>query len=531
MHFVKIFLTFHLLILNTFSTSNKCLVSISVPDISASQANISWSYICDRDNLIFKIYYDHVEYRACQEDINKAKKHRQRKKKVYGEANSVMIDNLEPYSLYNFEVAAIPSTEGSPRIETKTVKKKTKESSPQVVIKDLTDKTQDTNDRITVIWESPDKNDCEYFHSEPGYLLYKLSGSSEWNHNFFKEGNLSLSTTNLTISNLLPFSLYKMELYMTSKEGQFSSPAMETEILTGASQPHRPCNLSISDNLLQWSPPFPPTGQLQGYQVRWRIAGREESDWEISDYLTGEEVFCHDNLACYNIVDVEDNQKYSFQVRAFNKDVKSGSEWSDMVYFMETDNGVDMKLVMTVIIILTVSLLLCLVIIFLLHKFNIWSRLRGFKQTKSDDDYTVRPIIKNSDSLTRLTMPRAVSPPVMVTTPDRSPSSEVELRNLTTTSQRASLSRRSCLDPLPPVPGKEEPVYDELVKKPSQPLDEDNYLAPNPARVASVESLDEEGYLRPNYHRHQLLDTRSPVRECLPPIPPVSYSSQDQLQS
>ena len=64
-----------------------------------------------------------------------------------------------------------------------------------------------------------------------------------------------------------------------------------------------------------------------------------------------------------------------------------------------------------------------------------------------------------------------------------------------------------------------------------QPLDEENYLLPNPVRVASVESLDEEGYLRPNFHRHQFVDTRSPVKESLPPIPAVSYSSQDELNA
>ena len=84
------------------------------------------------------------------------------------------------------------------------------------------------------------------------------------------------------------------------------------------------------------------------------------------------------------------------------------------------------------------------------------------------------------------------------------------------------------LDPLPPVPG--EPLYEELKNPEQLPLDEEQYLEPNPVKIASVESLDEEGYLKPNFHRVQPFNTRSPTRESPEPIPMVSYSSQDELE-
>ena len=84
------------------------------------------------------------------------------------------------------------------------------------------------------------------------------------------------------------------------------------------------------------------------------------------------------------------------------------------------------------------------------------------------------------------------------------------------------------LDPLPPVPG--EPLYEPLRFSEEPPLDEEQYLVPNPAKVASVESLDEEGYLKPNFHRIQPFNTKSPTRESPEPIPMVSYSSQDELE-
>ena len=134
MHFMKIFLTFVFLFCSTFSSSNKCLVDISVPDISASQANISWSYNCDAASLLsFKIYYDHLEYRACDEDSNRSKKHRRGREKVGGSEHSIIIDDLEPYSLYMFEVSAIPKGEKPGRPESLTVKKVTEQSSSGVL--------------------------------------------------------------------------------------------------------------------------------------------------------------------------------------------------------------------------------------------------------------------------------------------------------------------------------------------------------------------------------------------------------------
>ena len=51
---------------------------------------------------------------------------------------------------------------------------------------------------------------------------------------------------------------------------------------------------------------------------------------------------------------------------------------------------------------------------------------------------------------------------------------------------------------------------DEEEEEEKEGEEEESYLAPNPVRVASRESLDEEGYLRPNFNRFQRLDTTRP---------------------
>lgn len=274
----------------------------------------------------------------------------------------------------------------------------TEQALPKVMLKDLTDKDQDDPGTITYKWEPPAEEECDNFNAELGYFFYKITGSSEWNKDYFKEDNLSLSSTDLTISNLLPFSLYQLELFISTRDGQFSPTALRNKRLTGPSQPHQPTKLRISSNILKWEAPYPPTGQLNGYEVRWKHSNSaDESEWEISDYLAAGEVSCGDTLGCYQVEGLESNKNYSFQVRAFNLDVEDGSSWSVMVSYMDTDSDFTTSMVVIVVSMVTLLVLVILLVVFLVHKCNICNRIKGFKRTMTDD-YSFRPIIRDSNS-------------------------------------------------------------------------------------------------------------------------------------
>jgi len=553
MYFGQIVATLLFLFYGTSSTQNRCLVDVSVPEISSRQANISWSYSCNTKGLLsFKIYYDHVEYKACAKDDNMNKKHKKKRKKVGGSELFTIIDDLEPYSLYTFEVNAILKGEHiTNKPESMKVEAVTEEDLPKLLIKNLTVKDQAASDRITYRWRAPSVEDCDQFNSELGYIFYKITGSDIWNKEYFKEDNLSLSTTELTISSLLPNSLYHLDLYLTNIQGQFhEDTVLQSDMITGPSHPHQPTNLTVtsssSSHSLQWVSPHPPTGQLVGYKIRWQHSNHEEeSEWETSEYLTVDEASCSDTAfrnACYQVKGLDSNKNFSFQVMAFNKAVNEGSLWSDTAKHMASDSDMNMYMVVIVVSLVTAVVLGLLLFLFIMHRCNIWNRLNGFKRTMTDD-YSFRPIVRDSESrlsnvsrFSALKKTPVTSPTIISVTScesnlpsNGSPTSEEDTRNFNPSINRASLNRRSCLDPLPPVPGKDEPVYDEIRKPDTQPLDDDNYLAP--IKVASVESLDEEGYLRPNFNRFQMMDTRSPDREALPAIPIVSYSSQDQLEA
>jgi len=106
----------------------------------------------------------------------------------------------------------------------------------------------------------------------------------------------------------------------------------------------------------------------------------------------------------------------------------------------------------------------------------------------------------------------------------RTPSSNVSKTN--------SGPKRTSWDPLPPRPGYQEPIYQEIGQAPLAPGEEEEEEEEEkeyrPLTPASVTEEDEEGYLRPNFHRFELLEPGCKTQQ---PIPIVSYqSSQDHLE-
>jgi len=113
-----------------------------------------------------------------------------------------------------------------------------------------------------------------------------------------------------------------------------------------------------------------------------------------------------------------------------------------------------------------------------------------------------------------------------------------------------SISGRKSMEdrPLPPRPGKPEPIYQEipanglkapLAKEEEEEYDEAKYddgeekgfLQPRVPTPSSVTEEDEDGYLKPNFHRFQ--STEKGEDDGVPaPIPMISYgSSQDPLRT
>ena len=517
----------------TISTSQDCLSDVSITEISSEQANLTWNFGCDENEIrSFKIFYDHINYKACSDEINRAKDHF---KKTAGSLKPYnrwkVVGQLLPFSVYEFIVRPIFKDRAHKQEEI-VVRGITEREPPSVKVR--VQASDPGTNQIKFILESVDPWQCDQFNAALGYVRFHVRGQDPWNKNFELMDHVSWNTTEILVRNLLPNSRYGIALFVTDKDGNYDADGgsdFDFTATTRQSAPTEPptdVRLSVqgAECRVLWRDSYPPVGETDHYILTSKQDGGE---WK-TDRIEAREVQTLRTTGekeenGYMLPLISDGSTISVKIRSFNKGFTEGSPWS-----VEVSNA---DQTMQIVIIVGLALAGLVLSILFTMRIKRCMRVRRYAAAKTDD-YSQRPIIREldpraQDSSANVTGSRQNSlrpPSLSASVASSSPGTEVELRR---GGQGKRGSRgRSSLDPLPPVPG--EPLYEPLRFSEEPPLDEEQYLVPNPAKVASVESLDEEGYLKPNFHRIQPFNTRSPTRESPEPIPMVSYSSQDELE-
>ena len=520
-------------VLITISSSKDCLSDVSITEINSEQANLTWNFDCKESEIrSFKIFYDHIDYKACSDEVNRLKPH---PKKTAGSLKPYnrwkVIGQLLPFSGYEFIVRPIfnDRTHAQEKIAVRGI---TEREPPSVKVR-VQASDSDTN-QIKFILAGVDLNQCDQFNAHLGYVRYHVKGQDSWNKDFELMDHVSWDSKEIVVGNLLPNSRYGLALFVTDKDGNYNADGgsdFDFTATTRQSPPTAPpshVRLAVhgAECSVVWRDAYPPVGEADYYILSSKQDGGE---WK-TDRIEAREVQTlrteggkEENS--YMLPLISDGSTISVKIRSFNKGFSDGSAWSE-----EVSNAND-NIQLAIIVGLALAGLILSVF------FTIWlkrcMRVRRYEAAKTDD-YSQRPIIReldprglDSSSNVNGSRQNSLRPPSLAASvASSSPGTEVELRR---GGQGKRGSRgRSLLDPLPPVPG--EPLYEPLRFSEEPPLDEEQYLVPNPAKVASVESLDEEGYLKPNFHRIQPFNTKSPTRESPEPIPMVSYSSQDELE-
>ena len=521
-------------------TSGQCLTSVAVADISEEAANLTWTFVCDPSLVSgFKIWADHARYLACPEEVNRSFKttptqHIKKTVRTGAHERWQLIGRssigvaLEPHSEYELKV--VPLFRDRRPTTGLTVVAATQPALPALKLRVRSAETR--ADSVTFLLEDLDTESCHKFNGELGFIRYQVRGLSEWNRDFFLLEEVDWRQRQLAVAGLLPHSRYGLNLFLTNEAGLYLDTGAEAEpdfaattkpLPPAAAPGHLRLEVRGAECSVFWRDVFPPRGEADFYLFSWRLGAAAE--WSSSDKIWAQEVQSLASGERYYTMPIPDTvDTVSVKMKAFNKGFPQGSAWSAVV----SNAGGSLE---TVLSIVGAAVLMALLILFTFFVARRWrlQRYSGFEQTKTSD-YTEKPIIR---SLSREPAAPGRRDSAAASLANSSPAS-VELRAGRGGGHRRS-GIRSGLDPLPPVPGQQENIYEEPrdPRRPepeSQPLDEDNYLAPNPVKVASVESLDEEGYLKPNFRRYQPINTKSPSRESPEPIPMVSYSSQDELE-
>ncbi|XP_013775548.1 receptor-type tyrosine-protein phosphatase epsilon-like [Limulus polyphemus] len=112
-----------------------------------------------------------------------------------------------------------------------------------------------------------------------------------------------------------------------------SNVSAEINATTNAADPPPPRNLTVYSSLpnelfIRWMPPYPPNGELESYEVYYacRQCNRK---YEMVVVVSCENPY-HEGYHCYTIKDLKPNYKYLIKVKAYNRNLRYGSKWSNI---------------------------------------------------------------------------------------------------------------------------------------------------------------------------------------------------------
>ena len=318
------------------SLANHCevtqLQTLELPKFhhnNSTNVLLSWKEEDCTSNEVIKITAVHLRYLGCQ-----YKKDWEKKEILTdGGSGSAMIENLHHYSQYRLEVCP----ESRCPLSLAEVVVTTKATVPRVrVVESLTDlyDHRDNETSLTFNWRPPPSSQCQLYQSELGDYHYEMVGAEQWNEDY-QAGTVPAHQTKVTLYNLKPFSRYNLFVFVTNSEGKYHQDFfVKLEKRTKVGLPRAPVNLSISETdgelTMYWRTPYPPSGELKQFEIL--IRNNEELEI-IRKTLRVEETEHSKDTFYIKLGGLEENIKYVFKIRSYNKDYDQSSDWSNELEF------------------------------------------------------------------------------------------------------------------------------------------------------------------------------------------------------
>ena len=223
-------------------------------------------------------------------------------------------------------------------------------------------------------WNQPEQSKCEHFNAQLDGFFYIFKGIETWNVNTRIEA--STTSNSETFNDLLPFSNYMLFVYARTREGKhnpdlpFKIPA-ET---TAEEKAGRPRDLKVSqingfDYHLTWLPPYPPTGIVSYYKIRWKpidseVWSNHERVEPSSDLCSNQENYTRNEYEKRICATLElELANATFQVAAYNAGSSIAGHWTSEVYPIPETDSQSFGILFIIIIVVIVALVLLIVIV------------------------------------------------------------------------------------------------------------------------------------------------------------------------
>ncbi|TRY75494.1 hypothetical protein TCAL_14558 [Tigriopus californicus] len=568
-----------LLVCSCHAQRPSCLQNLRVTGSSPTAISLGWDYNCG-EGALFKVYYEHMEWKACPTGIQDETRGRGVNNLETREA-SVHLEGLHPFSVYKLTVKAL-SLDQNLRPEELTMAGETHSDMPNVAPEVSTITTRAGVTNLKFYWQDPSPSKCKDFNSVLDGVFYILKGTDRWN--LKQEYSGSTDDNSFTFENLMPYSYYSLFLYARNTEGKYNTKIHYK--MVGRTEPGKPLPprdlQELADpedgtvRLLQWLPPFPPRGEVNYYTLRWRQTNA--SLWLEHENVNPDQDQCpgtttlesrgeYDVPVCFTVTKLEPSANYTFQVSATNNGVPDRSSWSHEVIVSPVNEEGWSMFSGSQRIILVIIIAVCLILLIIAISFLIY-RQKAKARYKSVPDYEAKGLNHNGASPMAFSNSTLRNSHIRASLTPKSHADTMKRYQHHLLPSDSSLSRPKSIQetPLPPVP-KDDHLYEELTLKPapsheangrdtkdtkdakdgrSRPdslqlsrepsadasvsgsLDEDEYLPPK--RRCSTDTLDMDDYLKPTFSQFQRIDARdmSPPSGAPPPIPMESYASTSQ---
>ena len=471
------------------SSRRGCLRDLRVLGSTPTSLTLGWDFRCESEpgGLKFKIYYEHLEWHACPTGI-------QDEQRGSGRGNSetsetvIVLDRLHPFSAYKLTVKALQrsseltGTGRSPRRpEELEMVGETLPGMPGVAPEPSSIPTKLGQTELKFYWQHPSAaSGCRDFNGEILETFFILKGTDSWNGAQIRKGTTTENSQ--LFPDLDPFSSYSLFLYAKSSFRVHNPEVyLKIDAQTMPSAPHAPRDLSEQEDyyskgaenrFLRWLPPYPPTGELDFYRLRWKESNH--SSWlDKTDVYPDSGDLCQstspvsplERPVCHAVQDLDPERNYTFSISAYNKGIPQGSPWTP-VLISEPRSGAGLVLDRNTLLIILIGSIVGVIFLILIGIFV--SYVCCFKRRRRNSSgkkyKNVPPFDRNlstNDSmmtgLTTLNSRRGAG---------QAPDSSLRRyhQHFLPIEERDSRPGSIQEQPLPPVP-KEEHLYEELKLK------------------------------------------------------------------
>ena len=298
----------------------KCSINdLRLTSITAKKAVLSWNTDCVNVQ-IFKVYVLSEQLKACPRNESGSAK----VKFPVGELHTTtiyQIDDLKPYADYSVEVvAALIDSEVTVN---RVISFSTPEGVPMIAparsdIEPVTYKTS-----LKFFW-SPARN-CTFQNGLNGGYRAEIWGADPWvsDSKPFKVKEVPAKVEEVFMQNLEPFTNYELRVFFKNRRNQWNGKRfLSLKARTESGAPAQPTNLTLKTEersvLLSWYPPYPPTGIVAGYQLKYGLNRDDRPPVWIDSFNAPANQSCpeaqQERKVCWVVGGLTPNSSYEFEI-------------------------------------------------------------------------------------------------------------------------------------------------------------------------------------------------------------------------